>query len=205
MRRASAALRPDPAFVEAFAQIMARIEKSLGKRLKEPVYAYVAGGAAIHFYTGARFSEDIDAAVSARFIAPTDLAVAYRASDGKLRTLYFDTQYNESYGLLHENAHEDAIPIRLQGVDPARLTVKLLSPIDLAVSKLSRFEDNDQGDIRSLAKAGLIDATSLRRRANEALPGYVGAVDRVRTSIDLACRMIGELDGRTRDKKPSRA
>ena len=192
MKRAHPVFRADPAYAAAFAQIMSRIERSLGQRLAQPVSAYVAGGAATHFYTGARFSEDIDAAVSARFIPPTDLAVAYRGSDGKTRTLYFDTQYNETYGLLHENAHEDAIPIPLPGVDPARLDVKLLSPIDLAVSKLSRFEDIDKGDIRALARAGLIDARSLRRRAMEALPGYVGAVVRIRTSIDLACRLVEE-------------
>jgi hypothetical protein len=196
MTKRSPALRPDPAYVEAFAKIMARIEKALGRRLAEPVIAFVAGGAAVHFYTGARFSEDIDAAVSARFIPPSDLAVAYRAGDGKLRTLYFDTQYNESFALLHENAHEDAIALPLKGVNPARLQVKLLCPLDLAVSKLARFEESDRRDIGELAKAGLIDAKSLRRRADGALPGYVGAVARVQTSIDVACRLIGTARGR---------
>ena len=36
----------------------------------------------------------------------------------------------------------------------------------------------------------MIDAASLRKRAEAALPDYVGDTKRVRTSIDLACRLI---------------
>ena len=44
-----------------------------------------------------------------------------------------------------------------------------------------------------LAKAGLIDAGSLRVRAEEALPGYVGQVERLRDSLDIACPKIKAL------------
>jgi hypothetical protein len=69
------------------------------------------------------------------------------------------------------------LPIALEGVDARRLAVKLLTPLDLAVSKLSRFSEQDQLDIRALAREWLIDATQLRRRAEEALPDYVGKLD----------------------------
>jgi len=66
----------------------------------------------------------------------------------------------------------------------------VLSPVDLAVTKLSRFADQDREDIELLAKRGLIDSASVRKRAEEALGGYVGDVGSVRTSIDIACRLI---------------
>ena len=78
----------------------------------------------------------------------------------------------------------------MEGVDSRRLEVKLLTPLDLAVSKLSRFSGQDQDDISALARAGLIDAAALRRRAEAALPDYVGKLDRIRTSIDAACRLV---------------
>ena len=190
-------LRADPEYLKAFSTIMSRIEHALGaKRAAMPVIACVAGGAALHFYTGARVSKDIDAKLTARVLLdPSDLQVAYRDADGHARLLYFDTQYNDSFALLHQNAYDDATPIALEGVDARRLTVKLLTPLDLAVSKLSRFSDQDRLDIRALARERLIAATQLRRRAEEALPDYVGNFDRIKTSIDIACRLVAaEVD-----------
>jgi hypothetical protein len=190
-------LRADPEYLKAFSTIMSRIEHALGaKRAAMPIIACVAGGAALHFYTGARVSKDIDAKLTARVLLdPSDLQVAYRDADGHARLLYFDTQYNDSFALLHQNAYDDATPIALEGVDARRLTVKLLTPLDLAISKLSRFSDQDRLDIRTLARERLIAATQLRRRAEEALPDYVGNLDRIKTSIDIACRLVAaEVD-----------
>jgi hypothetical protein len=202
-RSAPPALRPDPEYAKAFAQIMSRIERALGpKRPAKPVVVCVAGGAAMHFYTGGRFTNDIDARIMARvMLDPKDLQVAYGGKDGHARLLYFDTQYNDSFALLHHNAYDDARPIDVAGVDSRRLGVRLLTPLDLAVSKLSRFSAQDQEDIRALAGAGLIDANSLRRRAAAALPDYVGNVVRIRTSIDIACKLVAAA-GRNQLKNP---
>jgi hypothetical protein len=197
-RRSVPALRPDPEYLKAFAEIMSRIERALGpKRPAKPVVVCVAGGAAMHFYVGGRFTDDIDAKILARVLLdPQDLQVAYRGQDGHARLLYFDTQYNDSFALLHHNAYDDARPIDVEGVDSRRLEVRLLTPLDLAVSKLSRYKTQDQDDIRALAGAGLIDAASLRRRAEEALPDYVGNLERIKTSIILACRLVSASDGK---------
>ena len=51
-----------PEYLEAFREIVSRIARALGSapRRNLPVRMYVAGGAAMHFYTGERVSEDID-------------------------------------------------------------------------------------------------------------------------------------------------
>lgn len=157
---------------------------------------YVAGGAALHLYTGARISEDVDAVFSHRVVLPDDLEVAYRDVDGQARLLYFDRQYNDTFGLLHEAAHDDSVPLSLEGIDPRVLDVRLLSPVDLAVSKVTRLSDQDREYIAALAGAGLVKGAALRQRAEEALGGYVGEVGRVRNSIDIACR-IAEDAART--------
>lgn len=203
MSRRAPAWNPYPAYFEAFAKLLARIDKSLKGYSGPAIPVYVAGGAALHLYTGARFSDDIDASIEARIAIPADLSVAYKGPDGRPRTLYFDTQYNESFALLHDDVHRDSIPIEVPGVDPSRLDVRLFSPVDLAVSKLARFEQHDREDIRVLADAGLIDANGLRRRAEEALPNYVGDVQRLKTSIKLACQMIAAPRG-ARDGSPKK-
>ena len=184
---ASVELRAQADYFRAFATIMSRIQNAVaGTDRVRPVVVCVAGGAALHLYTGTRVSKDIDAKVMARFLPPENLEVAYKGDDGHARVLYFDTQYNDSYALLHQDAYRDAIQIEVPGVDRKQLDVRLLAPVDLAVSKLSRYETHDQEDIAALARAGLIDAKSLRRRAEETLPDYVGNVERARNSIALA-------------------
>ena len=189
-------MRPDsraqPGYVEALTKIIAKIVASLGdvnpKRL--PIKLYVAGGAALHLRTGSRVTEDIDAVVSQRVLLGDDLEVSYRDADGRARLLYFDRNYNDTLGLMHENAYQDSDPVDLPGMDGKVIEVRALTPLDLAVSKLARYSDQDREDIEVLAREGLIDAEALRARAEEALGGYVGNVKSVQISIDLACKLI---------------
>lgn len=185
-------LRPDPAWLQAFATLMSRIDAALGPaRPKKPVVVCIAGGAAMHFYTGERYSRDVDARIFARLmIDPQQLQVAYQDNDGRARLLYFDTQYNDSFALLHHAAYDDARPVSIDGIAARRLDIRLLTPVDLAVSKLSRFSEQDQDDIRALARHGLLTAAALRRRAEAALQDYVGNLERVRNSIAIACALI---------------
>jgi hypothetical protein len=184
--------RARPEYVAAFREIVTRIAATLAGvgRQSVPVRMYVAGGAAMHLYTGERVSEDVDATFSRRLALPEDLEVAYRDADGAGRVLYFDRQYNDSFALLHENANEDSLPLELEGIDPAILDVRLLSPVDLAVSKISRLSDQDRGDIVTLARRGLVDAKGVRRRAEETVGGFVGDVERVRNSIEIVIRVL---------------
>lgn len=182
----------DPEFLRALSEIAARIAAPLATVARErlPVRMYLAGGAAMHYYTGARATEDVDAAFSTRLLLPDELDVYYVNARGEHRLLYFDRQYNDALGLLHEDAREDSIPLMLAGVDAHVLEVRALSPLDLAVSKIGRFEVHDQDDIATLARHGLITPRAVRRRATQALSYYVGNTERVRTSVDLACRLI---------------
>ncbi len=157
---------------------------------------FVAGGAAVYFYTGERVSRDVDAVFSKRLILPEDLEVAYRDADGAARVLYFDRQYNDTFALMHEDARDDSVALTLKHVDARILDVRLLSALDLAVSKISRLSSQDRGDIVTLAKRGLIKADALRRRAGEALANYVGNLDSLTRAIDAACRIVEDVERR---------
>jgi hypothetical protein len=189
-------MRPDPAarpeYVAAFAEIAARIAASLTAVSKAalPIKMYVAGGAALHFYTGSRVSRDIDAAFSHRLVLPENLDVAYRDADGASRLLYFDRQYNDTFALMHEDARDDSLPLALANIDARTLDVRLLAPIDLAVSKVSRLAEHDRADIEALALRGLITPDKFRRRAEAAAIAYVGDLQRIKTSIDIAHRIV---------------
>ena len=192
MRELVISKRADPAYVGAFKALVQRLVRSVKVNPKEPIDMYVAGGAAMHFYTGSRMTDDVDAVFNMKILVPSDLAVIYRDSEGKPRSVYFDANYNESFALMHEDAHQDAARLELEGLEGAQVFV--LQPVDLAVSKLARFGEIDRDDIRRLAQEGLITSGDLRKRAEAALPDYVGNQDTVRTSIELACRDVAAIE-----------
>jgi hypothetical protein len=197
MRELKISKRADPAYVEAFKTLVRRLLRSAGS--KEPIEMYLAGGAAMHFYTGARMTDDVDAVFSRKLLVPADLAVIYRDGEGKARSVFFDANYNESFALLHEDAHRDAVRLPLTGIQGARIFV--LQPVDLAVSKLARFADVDREDIRELARNRLITEKTLRERAEAALSYYVGSPTPLKTSLDLACRDVESIERETKTRK----
>jgi hypothetical protein len=195
--RPSSATRPE--YVAAFTELVQRIAAPLRElpRRSLPIKMYVAGGAATYFYTGARVSRDVDATFSRRIALPNDLEVTYRDSDGAPRLLYFDRQYNDTFALIHEDAYSDSVPLALKLMDASVLDVRLLSALDLAVSKISRLSSQDRDDITALGSRGLIKSEALRRRSEEALKNYVGNLDTLRGGIDFACRIVRGIEQRT--------
>jgi hypothetical protein len=194
--RPSSATRPE--YLAAFTELIQRIASPLSVLPKQilPIKMYVAGGAAMHFYTGERVSNDIDAVFSRRIALPSDLEVTYQDPDGAPRLLYFDRQYNDTFALMHEDAHDDSVPLTLKRIDASILDVRLLSALDLAVSKISRLSSQDRDDITTLGKHGLIKSTALRRRSEQAMANYVGNLDTLKGAIDFACRIVEDAEQR---------
>ena len=196
-------IQPDPnarpEYVAAFLEIVNRIAGSLSglPRRVLPIRMYVAGGAALHLYTGERVSRDVDATFSRRIALPENLEVAYRDADGAARLLYFDRQFNGTPGLLHEDAYDDSVPLLLEGSDWKVLEIRLLSALDLAVSKLGRFSGQDREDIATLARRKLIGSAALRQRAEAALGGYVGDTARIMGAIHSAARIVADVEARS--------
>lgn len=182
---------------EAFESLLRRVQRHLAEipAAALPIRMVIAGGAALHIHTGSRVTMDVDATFSRRVLFADDLSVAWRDADGRARAVYLDRNHNDTLALMHEDAYDDAIPVEVAGIDPAVLQVYALAPLDLAVSKISRSSEQDRSDIETLARAGLIDAAALRRRATEAVSGYVGDLRAVALSIELACAIVARITG----------
>jgi hypothetical protein len=130
--------------------------------------------------------------------------VRHVQADGAARLLYFDRQYNDPFALLHEDAHDDSLPLTLDGLDQSAVEVRLLSPLDLAVSKIARLSDQDRDDIASLARHGLVVAQALQKRAQAAMVGYIGNLERLHTSVEIAARIVQDASRNKRRTKRSR-
>lgn len=159
----------ETALAKGLRGLLLQLEQRL--ELNRSVDVYLAGGMAVHLYAASRVTTDVDAEFSARILIPPDLAVDITLEDGTQQVVFLDTNYNSTFALMHEDYQDDALPVDL-GL--AFLRVRVLAPVDLAVSKIARFGENDREDIQALVRLGLTDADALEQRANAALAGYVG-------------------------------
>jgi hypothetical protein len=66
----------------------------------------------------------------------------------------------------------------------------VVAPIDLALSKVSRFEENDREDIAELARHNLIDPAGLVDRAEVAMGYYIGDTSMLRLNLKEALDII---------------
>ena len=177
------------ALANALQQLLKQLESRL--ELSRPVNVYLAGGMAVHLYTASRVTTDVDAEFGARLAIPNDVMVELVLEDGSQQVVYFDTNYNSTFALMHEDYQEDSIPVDL-GTDQLRLRV--LSPVDLAVSKIARLSDTDKDDIAALVRHGLTDANEIEKRANSALSGYVGGLNMLKLNLRDALLLARECE-----------
>ncbi|MCP3018156.1 DUF6036 family nucleotidyltransferase [Cupriavidus basilensis] len=166
------------ALAEGLRELFKQLEQRLS--LRQPLTVYLAGGMAVHLYTASRVTTDVDAEFAGRVLLPQDVLVDVVLEDGTPQVIYLDTNYNPTFALMHEDYQEDSIPVDL-GLD--QIQVRVLSPVDLAVSKIARLADNDREDIRALVAAGLTSADEIEERATSALGGYVGGIEMLRLNL----------------------
>ena len=158
--------------------LLRQLEERLA--LSQTVNVYLAGGMAVHLYTANRVTTDVDAEFGGRLLLPNDLMVEVTLEDGSPQVVYLDTNYNPTFALLHPDYLDDALPVDL-GLQ--QLQVRVLSPVDLAVSKIARLADNDKEDIAALVRHGLTHADEIEQRANAALAGYIGGQAMLRLNL----------------------
>ena len=77
------------------------------------------------------------------------------------------------------------IPIDFLKKNKNKIKIKpyIFSPIDLIMSKLSRWSDNDKDDVRNIIIAALPNKKELFDKINESLSGYIGEPSRIRWNI----------------------
>ncbi|TDF52833.1 DUF6036 family nucleotidyltransferase [Cupriavidus sp. L7L] len=185
----SIAFHTRTALAEGLRELFKQLEHRLS--LLRPLTVYLAGGMAVHLYTANRVTTDVDAEFAGRVMLPQDVLVDVVLEDGTPRVIYLDTNYNPTFALMHEDYQEDSIPVDL-GLE--HIQVRVLSPTDLAVSKIARLADNDREDIRALVAAGLTSADEIEARATHALGGYVGGMAMLQANLRDAVEIAREAE-----------
>ena len=102
---------------------------------------------------------------------PEDLFVVWLNEEGSLEQVHYDHTYNSTFGLLHEDYEDSAV--HMITIDD-KFEINLLSPVDLIISKLTRFAQNDEEDIANIIKTGKVDKDELYALATDAINVGVG-------------------------------
>jgi len=141
------------AIFELFAGLEDLIREKFDDLPPGSVKAFIFGGCAVHLYTNARGSNDLDAELE----ASKSLNIESIILD--LDTVYFDdpalgassiewdSNFNTGIPSLSPDYRAGAVPL-VTGDNI--LQVYLVSAVDIAVSKLSRLAADDMNDIQSL-------------------------------------------------------
>lgn len=164
---------------QAFVKMFQNIEEDLNTNVK--IQAYLAGGMAIHFYTGYRATGDIDIEFSHRLSLPDDFIIEAELENGDIRPLYIDKNYNSTFALMHPDYQEDSIEVPF---DFKNFDIRVLNPADLIVSKIARFAGNDKEDIQQILMLGLTTTEQIEQRAKEALEYFVGNTSYLKHNIE---------------------
>ena len=176
-------------FKEAIIEMMEEIAKQIPDAHKQkPVRAYLTGGGAVHYYCNKRVSDDVDLIMQYAVKIPNDLFVVWLNDEGSLEQVHYDYTYNSTFGLLHEDYEDRAIHmITIED----KFEINLLSPVDLIISKLIRFAQNDEEDINNIIKTGKVDKDELFELATDAINVGVGFQKKaIETNLGLVMDMF---------------
>ena len=163
-------------FTNAIYEIIRKVdEHNKALNLAEKVVLYLAGGAAVHFYTNMRVSDDVDVIMEPfRPAIPEYLEAIWTDENDEKKTLVFDYNYNPTLGLLQEDFDYRAQKIKTIG----NIDIHVLHPIDLVITKIARFAANDEQDIEALVKVKAFNINEFERLATDAInvtPGFESA------------------------------
>lgn len=180
-------------FKDAVFQIMQKISNEIpDAHIKFPVDAYIVGGAAVHFHTNLRVSNDVDSILSKAVKLPNDLVVPWIDKDGNIQQLSYDYNYNSSFGLMQEDYDKRAVLIKT--IDE-KLNIYILDPLDLIISKIARFSDSDEDDIRVLIKMKDINRVELYDLASDAIKVGIGFPKSITTHLEWVMEIYDEVNG----------
>lgn len=185
------------AIFQMFENLDTYLEKNYNDLPNEAVKVYIFGGCAIHLHIGNRASNDIDAELQPipqlKPLANLEAAikaVGFDDEEGDYCMLDFDENFNPTIAPIHPDYKERS---SLLHITKSKLVfLYLVSAVDIAVSKLGRFESIDQEDVINLFQNKMFTIKDFRETAEEA-KNYCGvAIDKLEFNIDMAINLLKE-------------
>jgi hypothetical protein len=191
----------ETSFSQAIFQMFENLDTYLKKNYddlpQEAVKVYLFGGCAIHLHIGNRASNDIDAELEPieklKPLASLETAikaVGFDDEEGDYCMLDFDGNFTPTIAPIHPDYKERSS--LLYRTKSKLVYLYLVSAVDIAVSKLGRFESVDREDIINLFQNKMFTIEDFRENAEEA-KNYCGvATDKLEFNISMAINILKE-------------
>lgn len=185
------------AIFQMFENLDIYLEKKYDNLPHEAVKVYLFGGCAIHLHIGNRASNDIDSELEPiQKLKPVSTletaikSVGFDDEEGDYCMLDFDGNFNPTIAPIHPDYKERSSLLHL--TQSKLVSLYLVSAVDIAVSKLGRFESVDREDIVNLFQNNMFTIEDFRETAEEA-KNYCGvATDKLEFNIDMAINLLQE-------------
>ncbi len=188
-------------FSQAIFQMFENLDVYLGKNHdnlpQEAVKVYLFGGCAIHLHIGNRASNDIDAELQvipelkpSNNLESAIKAVSFEDEEGDYCMLDFDGNFNPTIAPIHPDYKERASCIHI--TQSKSVSLYLVSAVDIAVSKLGRFESVDRKDIIDLFQKNMFTIEEFIETAEEAEKYYGIATDKLKFNVKMSINILRE-------------
>jgi len=116
--------------------------------------------------------------------------VLWQNEHGEFEELAYYYTYSPTLGLMHEDYDRRAI---FKFSVENKLNVYILDPVDLMISKLSRFGEQDQEDIKRIIQNDLVNKTEFEKLATDAINiASTGRLETLKLHLELALDMFEE-------------
>ncbi len=126
---------------------------------------------------------NIDTMFSHNIHIPQDLNVFYIDEKNEAQIIQFDYTYSPTFGLLHPDFTKRIVPLVENSC--RNIQINVLSPVDLAITKLSRFAEREQEDIQQLINCELLnDQVLFESLVEDTLSYYIGNDSMIRYNLD---------------------
>ncbi|MEO1673719.1 MAG: DUF6036 family nucleotidyltransferase [Cyanobacteria bacterium J06631_2] len=185
------------AIFQMFENLDTYLEKNHDDLPQEAVKVYLFGGCAIHLHIGNRASNDVDAELEPiQKLKPLATlenaikAVGFDDEDGDYCMLDFDGNFNPTIVPIHPDYKQRSS--LLHTTKSKLVSLYLVSAVDIAVSKLGRFESVDREDIINLFQNNMFTIEDFRETAEEAKKYCGVATDKLEFSINMAIDILKE-------------
>lgn len=170
-------------YLKAVKDIIECIGDFHSQTLDSPLQIILAGDAAMHIHTGRDPLDDVEMIYSHALYVPPDLGASYLSYDNEPAYVYFDSGFNTAHLLLSPGYECRALAFEM--MEHRIIDVSVLSPMDLAVTKIGRFNFRDRIDLKRLIEDRLVTgAEELEQLTIAAIKHIFGHEAKLKANLD---------------------
>ena len=179
--------------LNVFFDIITQLNKFIPPNFVQEIQGYCVGGIAMSYWIGpSRRTTDVDIIFSHKIFFEE---LKFKKNNNYL---ILEKNFNDSFSALQEDYPSRATFIKKIG----KINIFVISPEDLAIMKISRWNDRDRTDVISLIERKLLNKEKLYELYNDVKNYYIGNPSNLQYTFDDVIEMIEKSTPKKIYKQP---